>query len=207
MFTNTASQRPLQVVGAYRVPTDSTVIFNGPGLYFAQEDSSSRDGFSFMILPNKYPRVTRAEELVSPLIYITTRDERGRLTSSLKPKDELDKFWIDVGGNRDHARRIIKEYYEHVETANNMFTNYKEGWKTDRGMVYIIFGKPEKITRYDDREEWFYEKNANFGDVYFTFTRKPTIFSPDNYELMRYSEYDRVWYGTVEQWRKGVLRK
>ena len=207
MFTNPASSKSLKVLSSYEVTTDSAMIFNEAGLYFAQEDSGSRNGFMFMVMPNKFPHVTRATELISPLVYITTRDERNKLTASSKPKESLDQFWIDIGGNRDNARRIIREFYENVEQANNLFTNYKEGWKTDRGMVYIIFGKPEKVIRSDEKEVWYYDKNANFADLFFTFQHKPTIFYSNNYELERYADYDRIWYGTVEQWRKGVLKK
>lgn len=207
MFTDPGLGKSLKLLNRYEVETESELVFNDPGLYFAQEDTATRDGFGFMVMPNKFPRVTRAEELVSPLIYITTRDERNKLTASTKPKESLDQFWIDIGGNRDNARRIIREYYENVEMANNLFTNFKEGWKTDRGMVFIIFGKPEKVIKYDEREEWYYNNNANFTDLYFTFQHRPTIFNDNNFELVRYADYDHIWYGTVEQWRKGVIKK
>lgn len=207
MAVSSTTKKSLQFRAKFEIRTDKLLMFNEPGLYFVQEDTTSNNGFGFVVTGNKYPQVSIPEELISPLVYITTRDERSRLSTSKKPKETLDQFWLDIGGNRDHARSIIRNYYENVEEANRLFTDFQEGWKTDRGMVYIIFGKPDRLLRYDDREEWYYDKNANFPDIFFTFVKKPTIFTPDHYEMVRFSEYDRAWYGTVEQWRKGVLRR
>jgi GWxTD domain-containing protein len=191
----------------YEVNAGGYLQFYEEGLYFVQEDTASKEGFSFVVSPNKFPRVTRAEELISPLIYITTRDERNRLTNTDKPKEALDKFWLDISGNKEFAKRIIRSYYTKVETANYLFTNHKPGWQTDQGMIYIIFGAPDKLLRHDDREEWYYEKNANSPEIYFTFVKRPSQIAGDYLELVRYNEYDRVWYATVEQWRKGIIRK
>jgi GWxTD domain-containing protein len=203
----TMSKKSLQVKRRFEIRPNQTEIFTESGLYFVQEDSASNNGFAVVVAPNKYPQVTVPEELIAPLVYISTRDERNRLVASKKPKETLDQFWLDIGGNRDHARTLIRSYYENVEEANRLFTSFQEGWKTDRGMVFVIFGKPDRLVRYDDHEEWYYEKNANYPDIYFTFVKKPTIFTPEHYEMVRFGEYDRAWYGTVEQWRKGVLRR
>lgn len=200
------SKKSLKLLGRFQVSTDRLLQFSESGLYFVQEDTTSNDGFSFIVQENKYPRVTVADELVSPLVYITTREERNRLATSPKPKETLDQFWLDIGGNRDHARNVIRNYYENVEEANRLFTSFEQGWKTDRGMVYIIFGKPDRLLRFDDREEWYYDRNLNDSGLMFAFFKRPTIFTPENYELMRSGDYSHAWFGTVEQWRKGVLR-
>ena len=36
-------------------------------------------------------------------------------------------------------------YYRRVRFANEEFTQYKDGWKTDRGMIYILFGPPNQV--------------------------------------------------------------
>jgi GWxTD domain-containing protein len=207
MSVSSSARKGLNVSNQYDISPDKLMLFYEEGLYFAQVDTNSRDGITFVVTENRFPRVTKAEELIEPLIYITTRNERNSLIKAEKPKEALDKFWLELSGNKDFARRIIKAYYNKVENANDMFTSYKPGWKTDQGMVYIIFGAPDRLSRYDDREEWYYEKNANFPEINFTFVKKPTIFATDNYELVRYNDYDRIWYSTVEQWRKGILRK
>lgn len=182
-------------------------VFQDPGLYHLLLDSNQRrPTFTVMALPNRFPRVVTDTELINPLIYLTTRDERKKLQESTTPKLTLDQFWSQIGLNRDNARRILRAYYTNVELANQYFTTYKEGWRTDMGMVYIIFGKPEKVTRTADKETWTYTRR-NTEQVYtFTFVRKPTIFTPDNFELVRFAEYADLWYSTVDEWRRGISR-
>ncbi len=43
---------------------------------------------------------------------------------------------------------LMEEYYARVAYANKNFGHYTEGWKTDRGMVYVIFGSPSNIERH-----------------------------------------------------------
>ena len=33
-----------------------------------------------------------------------------------------------------------------------------EGWRTDRGLVHIIFGTPNSIYKNDDTETWIYRR-------------------------------------------------
>lgn len=202
----TPSKR-LRTEAVYTIKKGALLAFAEPGLYFLQEDTARREGITFLVMPNKFPRLTQAAELVSPIIYMTTRDERNKLNTSPKPKETLDQFWVEIAGTKDQARRVIRDYYEHVEISNRLFTHYKEGWKTDRGMVFIIFGKPQRVIKDQDSEEWVYERNGNFSEVSFVFVRKPTLYNPDNWELVRLPEYDRIWYGTVDQWRKGIFRR
>jgi GWxTD domain-containing protein len=46
------------------------------------------------------------------------------------------------------VNELMEEYYRRVYYANTNFTHhFREGWKTDMGMVYIIFGAPGDIER------------------------------------------------------------
>jgi len=42
----------------------------------------------------------------------------------------------------------MEEYYRRVDFANANFGTFIEGWKTDRGMVYIVLGPPNDIERH-----------------------------------------------------------
>jgi len=44
---------------------------------------------------------------------------------------------------------IKSEYFRRVKYANKNFSVFRDGWKTDRGMIYILFGPPNEIVRYD----------------------------------------------------------
>jgi GWxTD domain-containing protein len=70
------------------------------------------------------------------------------------------KFWKS-------AAQIVskKEYYSRIEYSNKYFkSDYREGWKTDRGRIYCIYGKYDDIERYPYEgptrayEIWTYNK-------------------------------------------------
>lgn len=190
------------------MPVGKAFIANQTGLFFLQADSSQKIGVSFYCGPRSFHKLTHASELVAPLIYMTSSEERRRVQSAESAKLALDKFFLELGGTRDNARRFIRNYYEQVEESNQLFTKgYKEGWRTDMGLVYIIFGKPDHVQKRNQLEIWRYETNAYFDQVQFLFETKPTIFQPQNQELIRYSEYERLFYATVELWRKGVVNR
>jgi GWxTD domain-containing protein len=52
------------------------------------------------------------------------------------------RFWQAHLVKGSKARRVKQLYYRRVETANVLFSGYKAGWKTGRGMAYILFGRP-----------------------------------------------------------------
>jgi GWxTD domain-containing protein len=179
-----------------------------PGLYFFREDTNAVNGIGILIVDKRFPRMTRPEELVKPLIYISTNNEIKELVSTQAPKKTLDNYWLRMTGNNESkARRTIRAYYRRVTQANMLFTSYKEGWKTDMGMVHIVFGKPDQVNKTKDKEVWTYTQNANFSEINFTFVKRPNQFVEDHYELMRYVEYEPIWYPTVEEWRTGIVER
>ncbi|MFM7815054.1 MAG: GWxTD domain-containing protein, partial [Flavobacteriales bacterium] len=88
---------------------------------------------------------------------------------------------------------------------NHAFTTYTEGWKTDRGMIHIIFGNPQHIDRSAQQEVWDYGENPQIGIVRFVFKRKPSPFSDDVYVLQRSTDYRYAWERLVLLWRQGKI--
>jgi hypothetical protein len=76
-----------------------------------------------------------------------------------------------------------------------------------RGMVYAIYGPPLMVNRDFDTEVWEYERTGSEEGVMFFFSRKKNENNPNVWELKRNEAYDRVWYGMVELWRKGVINR
>lgn len=82
----------------------------------------------------------------------------------------LLEFWKKRDPNPNTVRNEkMEEYYGRVEYANKHFKHYTEGWRTDMGMVYIIFGPPNNVDRHpfdsDSKpyEVWsYYDLNYNF---------------------------------------------
>jgi len=63
----------------------------------------------------------------------------------------------------------MNEYYARVKIANQRYSHYFDGWKTDMGMVYITYGDPNDIERHpfdmDQKpyEIWqYYDLNREF---------------------------------------------
>ncbi len=198
--------RTLQADSIFTISSNTLMVFKKPGLYFFQEDTTQNTGVSIWIGDKRYPRYTYPTDLVKSLIYISTKNELKELQSTTAPKKTLDSYWLRLTSNSEtRAKRSIRAYYSRVATVNRLFTSYKEGWKTDMGMIYIVLGQPDQVSRLRDKEVWTYTQNANFSEINFTFLRRANQFTEDYFELVRYVEYEPIWYPVVEEWRKGVV--
>lgn len=182
----------------YNLMANEEVNFSKKGLYLLQKDTTSIEGLAFRV-EEDYPQYTRLTNLPGPLIYISTRQEYERLIASTGNKKAFDRVILSIASDTDRARILMRNYFRRVELANRFFTSYKEGWKTDRGMIYIIFGKPDTVFRFDDREVWTYD-NDQF-DIRFNFSRSSTLFDPDNFVLIREKKYESTWYEAIDLWR------
>lgn len=180
----------------YHVSGDGSVNFPRRGLYLLQKDTLTVEGFAIRA-EDDYPQYTRLPNLAGPLIYISTRQEYERLSASKGNKRVFDRVILSITSDPDRARNLMRMYFRRVELANRYFTSYKEGWKTDRGMIYIIFGKPDQVFRFNDREVWNYE----LVKIRFNFTRSSSLFDPDNYVLLRESRFEGTWYEVIDLWR------
>jgi GWxTD domain-containing protein len=132
------------------------------------------------------------------LIYVCTKQEFDRVKLAKGDKKAFDKVILSITGDVGRAKTFLRSYFKRVESANQLFTSYKEGWKTDRGMIYIIFGMPDEVYAFTDREVWTYKKQF---DISFNFTKSSTIFDPDNYVLIRDKKYTEKWYEVIDLWR------
>lgn len=186
------------------VKLNEPLVFREPG-YYRVSDLNESTGFGFVVGEAEFPAITRAEELVAPLIYISSREERKTLFQHVNPKLAVDDFWLKISPLKDRARELISRYYLNIEEANRRFTCHKEGWKTDRGMVMAIFGPPAQLFRSQDLEIWVYDKSQNPESAVFYFFRKRAANFADIWELKRLPDYDKIWYGVVDLWRKGII--
>jgi GWxTD domain-containing protein len=148
-----------------------------------------------------YPGLNDGLEMTEATRYIMNREEYERVKNSTDVKREIELFWKEIGGSKERARELIKQYYNRVTEANEMFTDYSgPGFKTDRGMVYIVFGKPDHIYYYDGGEIWHYGNNPEKSVVNFRFRNRSGL-----YELERSADYKDYWYQAVDYWRQGKI--
>lgn len=196
--------KPLYVDSLYQVTSNTPFILGDVGLHYFIKDTTDRTGFSVLSVDNRFPKYTKPAQLAKPLVYLTTSQEYQNINTSPDPKKSLDQFWLALhNGNQLVAKKNIKSLYRKVEEANSLFSNYKEGWKTDKGMVYIVMGLPDNIKHLKDKEVWVYTRNAKFSEINFTFTKRPNQFIEDHYELSRFSEFQPIWFPAVESLRAG----
>ena len=149
---------------------------NYEGIYHFQLDSSRREGLTVFNFGSTYPKVQEVNQLIEPLAYLASTPEYEALKKSTNQKLAVDNFWIEKAGNVERARELIKVYYNRVFFANFFFTSYKPGWKTDRGMIFIIYGPPQSVKVTPTQEKWIYFKNNFTTSVTFTFDHTPLPF-------------------------------
>lgn len=175
------------------------------GFVFFQLDTLNDLGFTLFNFHNDYPLLKSAEQLIPPLRYLTTKDEFDLLVSSINPKVAVDKYWLSNATSKERARTLIRVYYSRVEFANKLFSCHLEGWKTDRGMISIIFGTPSYTSLVRNSEVWIYGDENNIHSLKFVFDQKLNPFSSNDYVLSRNYSYKNPWYRAVESWRNGKV--
>ena len=210
---NTAANIPY----AYVAPDESSeavlqgsasIRFNGilslpfnlktEGVYLSANNESGLRIYRFY---DGFPDIGSVDKMRESIRYISTDDELNEL-GQMTSKAAVDKFWIGLTGNSDRALSQIRRYYGRVEDANEFFSNTTEGWKSDRGMIYIVFGPPAVVYRNSLVEEWTYGEPGNPMSVKFYFQLKKSVIGITDYSLIRMSEYRRPWFLAVSNWRR-----
>jgi GWxTD domain-containing protein len=181
-----------------------TDLFNldREGFYHFQSDTTGKNGFTLFRFYEEYPEIRSTSQLVTPMRYITTKSEFDKILEAEDQKDAVDQFWLETAGNEPRAKVLIQKYYTNVEESNDFFTSYEEGWKTDRGLIYIIFGRPDIVYRGNNTEEWIYGEPDQRSSLKFDFVRVNNPFSDNDYMLLRTPSLKDPWYITVQSWRR-----
>ncbi len=200
-----AVPRELQVIDEGDFLENIPKSFDQIGYYFIQSDTAASSGLLLRTTHEAFPKVRDWDEMVDMVTYISTRKEHENLKSAEDKKKALDAYWIGLTRNPDTAKELIREYFRQIEFANILFTDFKEGWKTDKGMVYVVMGPPEEVNFYLDREEWSYGGTNESSRIRFTFARVKNILSPHYYTLNRSRAYQPVWFKNISIWRSGKM--
>ncbi len=88
---------------------------------------------------------------IKQLIYVTGQDTIDSLLAAPTDGERLtrfENFWRSIDPTPSSAKNeALEEYYGRIEVANERFRSYNEGWLTDMGRVYIIYGEPITVER------------------------------------------------------------
>ncbi|HMJ71695.1 MAG TPA: GWxTD domain-containing protein [Cyclobacteriaceae bacterium] len=191
----------MEVDSVFSIRSGQPLKLAKEGLYLVQSDTNAARGIAFRVSPASYPRMTKVEDLSTSLVFISTKEEADKLAEAGSDKTKFDRVVLEITHDKNRAKDLIRNYFRRVELANIYFTSYKEGWKTDRGMMYLIFGVPDEVNRNGQFEVWSYKKmNAKF-----TFVRTGSVFDPDYYVLERNKRFSETWYYTIDMWRKSQI--
>jgi len=205
--TNLASPRPRFIPDSiYAYPYHDTMKYMLPreGMYFVQINPRHERGLALYNFGETFPRVTTVDDMIGPLAYLTSAVEFNELMNQTNKKLAVDNFWLQASGNVQTAKELIRIYYNRVFFANYYFTSYKEGWKTDRGMMYIVYGPPNNLSKTADTEVWTYYRKRGREPLRFTFTRIRNPYSDNDYQLER-NFANSMWSQAVDYWRKGKI--
>lgn len=191
----------------YQVRAGETFTVAENGFYHFRVDTSMWDGFTVYSFYNQFPYIAKREHLGPPLRYLTTKREFAGITdvkeSPTKTKKTVDEFWLDRAGSIERSKILLESYYSRVQEANMFFSSYIEGWKTDRGIIYVIYGPPDKVYRSTAGEAWVYGEETSSLSYYFNFLKVSNPFSDNDYTLNRMSSYRYGWGQAIESWRNG----
>jgi GWxTD domain-containing protein len=135
-------------------------------------------------LPNGVNNIDLA---IEQAVYEAKDSEMSYMRDAKTPEEKQKRFiefWKkrDPNPNTPRNEKMLA-YYAKVEYANKTFKHYIEGWRTDMGMVYIIFGPPNNVDRhpfdidskpfevwsyYDMNHQFVFVDQTGFGDYRLT---------------------------------------
>jgi len=135
---------PITLLAVFMLCLSASVLF-------AQPPDKTKSGD-----PNDNPRNVKPELkqaykkwLENDVAYIITNEERKAfkaLATDEERENFIESFWRRRDPDPDtEENEYREEYYERIAYANEKFTSGIPGWKTDRGRVYIAWGKPDSI--------------------------------------------------------------
>ena len=122
------------------------ILFAATSFVFAQQKQTQD--------PSEKPRNVKPELkkaykdwLDKDVPYVITDEER-KAFKKLATDDERERFIEEFWRRRDpdpdtDENEFKEEYYERIAYANENFASGIPGWKTDRGRIWIMYGKPD----------------------------------------------------------------
>jgi len=101
--------------------------------------------------------------LKDDVVYIISPEERKafeKLATDEEREQFMEQFWLRRDPDPDTPDNPVRdEHYRRIAYANEHYASGAPGWKTDRGRMYIAWGKPDETESYPtgqvyDRPTW-----------------------------------------------------
>lgn len=193
----------------YTADLSEPFVLTESGFYHFRTDTSQWKGFTLYSFYDQFPYVATSKQMGPPLRYLTTKREFEQLSIAFADKSKLkpivDEFWLERSGSVDRSKMLVEAYYTRVQEANIFFSSYLEGWKTDRGIIYTVYGAPDKVYRSSTGESWIYGDENSALSYVFNFVKVSNPFTNNDYSLERSGSYRYGWGQAIESWRNGHI--
>lgn len=179
------------------------LAFKDLGIYLFHLNKEDKRGFSVFKFFREFPYVATDAQRLFTLRYLNPQWEFDELMA-MDPEKAVNEFWYFKSRKSDRSEDMMRTYYNRVQRANELFTSYKEGWKTDRGMIFMVYGPPDKVFKFQDREVWEYGYDAFYSGLRFDFKREENRFTKNDFRLYRQAHFEPSWMGVVNNWRTDI---
>ena len=117
--------------------------------------------------------ISNVDEALDQMRYVVTDEEYKRVKKAKRKGREklFYQFWKDRDPSPGTVvNELMDQYYYRVSYTNEHFAAFDPGWKTDMGMIYILFGPPDDTqrsfsnsSRYTYETWYYYTINRNFS--------------------------------------------
>jgi GWxTD domain-containing protein len=199
---NVVSGLKIDTIMDWNYRSDAYFKLENRGVYHFSTDQKLKGGIRLLVSSQYFPEMRTAEEYLLPLKYLTANREYRDLLSNENPKQALDSFWLTANSTLDRAKELIRIYYSRAAYANRFFTSSTEGWESDRGMIYLIFGPPRTVLVAPLEERWIYG-DTGLPSLDFTFYKVEVPGFGSDFILHKQEIYKSSWYQAVDSWRNG----
>ncbi len=83
--------------------------------------------------------------------YFSSRTYKKMINAQGKEKrDYFTETWKSIDPTpHTENNELMNEYYYRVHVANQRFSGHREGWRSDRGMIFIIYGEPDAVEEHN----------------------------------------------------------
>jgi len=107
--------------------------------------------------------------LEEDVVYIITPEEAEafkQLSNDEERDNFIEAFWQRRDPTPDTPENEYKEeHYQRIAYANEHFASGMPGWKTDRGRIWIMYGKPDEIDAHPSGGEYERPIDEGGGDT------------------------------------------
>ncbi len=131
----------------------SHLLEEGNARLVISKDNSKSAEFEFSVLWNDKPKSLMNPEFAIQALEAIENEQTIDFLLNADKNDYakvLKKYWDEKSGNKKYAfNELENEYYKRADYSIDNFStvSYPNGVKSDRGKMYIKYGKPDEIKR------------------------------------------------------------